>query len=267
MVRKSFRRSRRGGRRVRRAKVSVKPDSLFSYRGSAARNYRFHSYARNTMTNRFTGMVGSRLNYMGKCPLATKYTAKLKYVSTFSMSTGAAGIMGTQQTMSLNSLFDPDQTGVGHQPYGFDQLAALYNRYRVFACKVELIWTTIGATAEMCCAYIINPDVGGLAISGISTDRAVELPMISSTVLSPSGRDRVTKQTFYTPLHKVFGIKKATLVNDDKYQALVTADPLTQGFLNFAVGSYSGAAGETCSCQVVMTFYAQFFDRIVQAQS
>lgn len=30
-----------------------------------------------------------------------------------------------------NSLFDPDRTGIGHQPLGFDQLTPVYNRYRV----------------------------------------------------------------------------------------------------------------------------------------
>lgn len=38
----------------------------------------------------------------------------------------------------LNSVFDPDFTGVGGQPEGFDQLKALYGRYRVMACKAEV---------------------------------------------------------------------------------------------------------------------------------
>ena len=36
----------------------------------------------------------------------------------------------------MNSLFDPDQTGTGHQPYYFDQFAALYNRYTVLGSKL-----------------------------------------------------------------------------------------------------------------------------------
>jgi len=38
-----------------------------------------------------------------------------------------------------NGLYDPDATlGAGHQPYGFDQLMALYNRYVVLGAKITV---------------------------------------------------------------------------------------------------------------------------------
>ena len=43
-----------------------------------------------------------------------------------------------KQYMRMNSLFDPDQTGTGHQPYYFDQFAALYNRYTVFYWEASM---------------------------------------------------------------------------------------------------------------------------------
>ncbi len=39
----------------------------------------------------------------------------------------------------LNSLFDPDLSGVGSQPIMHDQMAALYGRYRVLYADVELV--------------------------------------------------------------------------------------------------------------------------------
>lgn len=40
--------------------------------------------------------------------------------------------------MSANSLFDPDTTGVGHQPMGFDQWSVLYNHYIVSGAKISV---------------------------------------------------------------------------------------------------------------------------------
>lgn len=47
----------------------------------------------------------------------------------------SAGNPGIWQ-FRMNSLFDPDLTGTGHQPQWFDQLAAVYARYRVNFAKI-----------------------------------------------------------------------------------------------------------------------------------
>lgn len=59
---------------------------------------------------------------------------KLYYHGTFDLSI-ITGIMH-KHSFQVNSLFDPDVTGGGHQPYGRDQWAVLYSRYLVNSCKV-----------------------------------------------------------------------------------------------------------------------------------
>lgn len=46
---------------------------------------------------------------------------------------------GSSYVFKLNSLHDPDATGVGHQPYGRDQWAAFYNKYYVYKTYCE-VW-------------------------------------------------------------------------------------------------------------------------------
>lgn len=43
---------------------------------------------------------------------------------------------------NLGSIFDPDYTGVGHQPAFHDQWATLYNRYRVIGVRYKVIFRT-----------------------------------------------------------------------------------------------------------------------------
>jgi hypothetical protein len=48
-----------------------------------------------------------------------------------------AGARADQQ-FRLNSIFDPDYTGVGHQPLAHDQWALFYNHYVVTGCHWEI---------------------------------------------------------------------------------------------------------------------------------
>ncbi len=48
---------------------------------------------------------------------------------------------GTFNQFRLNSIFDPDASNTGHQPYGHDTLAALYNKYKVLRMKYQVEFT------------------------------------------------------------------------------------------------------------------------------
>ena len=63
-----------------------------------------------------------------------EFITTIRYVDVYTLTSASNGI--AKQYMRMNSLFDPDQTGTGHQPYYFDQFAALYNRYTVLGSKL-----------------------------------------------------------------------------------------------------------------------------------
>lgn len=58
----------------------------------------------------------------------------LQYATTFTM-TVTAGLLD-RHVFRANSCYDPDLTGVGHQPYGFDQYMALYQFGYVVASRM-----------------------------------------------------------------------------------------------------------------------------------
>lgn len=61
---------------------------------------------------------------------------KLQYCDVLDL-TAVAGTPALYQ-YRLSSLFDPDLTSIGHQPMWFDQLAAVYTRYRVLGAKITV---------------------------------------------------------------------------------------------------------------------------------
>lgn len=54
-----------------------------------------------------------------------------------------------------NSLFDPDHTGVGVQPYGHDQWVPFFNRYKVFASKITIYVNNVAHNAGADSAFRI----------------------------------------------------------------------------------------------------------------
>lgn len=76
----------------------------------------------------------------------------LRYCTSISLvaSAGASAIY----VFSANSLFDPDVTGVGHQPMYRDQYAALYENYVVLGSKITVEFvnhnTGSGSVVSLC---------------------------------------------------------------------------------------------------------------------
>lgn len=70
--------------------------------------------------------------------LRTKQNCVLRYHETFSINPTVGGIPGSHVFRS-NSCYDPNFTGVGHQPRGFDQIMAMYQYCAVREAQIE-IW-------------------------------------------------------------------------------------------------------------------------------
>jgi len=66
----------------------------------------------------------------------------LRYAQTNTIDVANFGI--SAQVFRANSLYDPDYTGTGHQPNGFDQLIAAYNHYTVVGCRIRVSQLQIG---------------------------------------------------------------------------------------------------------------------------
>lgn len=76
------------------------------------------------------------INFINRNAGRDTIKVKLRYVDFYNLDP-AAGLTAVQ-SFRLNSCNDPDLTGVGHQPRGYDQYSALYNRYRVDKATIEV---------------------------------------------------------------------------------------------------------------------------------
>lgn len=77
-------------------------------------------------------------------PFPSMMRNKLRYIENITLATVASSDDASVNYFSCNGIHDPNITGTGHQPYGHDTLATLYNHYRVDKAVIRLTPSTVG---------------------------------------------------------------------------------------------------------------------------
>lgn len=184
-------------------------------------------------------------------PIAQRYITKLKYAEVVTVNLGTAAF-GTLR-MNLNSLYDPNQSGIGHQPYGFDQLATLYNRYRVIGCKYKINAISTGY-------YQLAALPGNDVISVSNVSEAREQPRCRYVLQAPNAPMRILSG--YVSIPSLFGRTKQQYMADDRYQSVYNNSPSELAILNIFAGTASEAGGtENIYLNVEMEYLVEFFDQ------
>lgn len=196
----------------------------------------------------------------------------LTYEQIGGISCGAAGLFGSDQLFRLNSLFDPDQSGVGHQPYFYDQLTGIYSRYKVLRCRVNL-WVqnptdkTNGAYVGVCVQS--SDDTNTPMVSKLPQTIA-ERPNSNLIYISGTGEQSNYSQ-FEVPLHHILGLTRREFLDDvEDTCAAVGANPSRVAILGLAMvdpGGAAGAGSQTVTYRVQLQFYVQMFGLLTQVQS
>jgi hypothetical protein len=155
------------------------------------------------------------------------FRTELVYAESFHFS---ATITSHQYvTMRGNSVYDPYHAVGGHQPLGFDQLAALYQRYNVHGARMELTVynnataeTTGFSHLERATAVVVYPSVLAAPISNTLTTLK-EQPYAQHTLTAPpltTGSVR-TMNIPYRTTAQVFGQP----ASDQDFKSVVTGNP------------------------------------------
>lgn len=180
----------------------------------------------------------------------------LKYSSNYTMTT-TAGLSGDQK-FRLNSLFDSDYSGGGHQPRGHDQWSFLYERYRVDACKVQVICGSSSAGG-----YISV--YGNKSVSTITDASECWESQNSSTKPVQVGATTVLNKYFSLPA--LAGDKKFEYEADDLNHALMTSDPQNQWIGHVVFAPSDIAISGVLNFTVILTYWATLSQPVALAQS
>lgn len=190
---------------------------------------------------------------MGVFGFSQSYRTKLRYVD-IAQITSTAGSTA-KVTFSPQSCFDPNVTATGHQPMYFDQLAAVYARYKVHGATIRVTFNPNTTTAGAVQAFGI---IGGSSttIAGDAPTNMEDNHGVSSTTNGPNGIGQKTLYLTYQPKRDL-GIS----VDDDTLVTATNTGPSTY-FWNVWFNEL-GIAGS--SSMIVFTeifFDVEFVDNI-----
>jgi hypothetical protein len=232
-------------------------NTYFNYK--KMKNRRFNKSYRSTNTSSYTNLESFTRTFLDPRKKVT-----LRYVQTlqFSIEAGDA----TSHIWRLNSIFDPDLTnGSGeHQPYGFDQLATFYARYRVMKTIVRAVFSPSSLTYGI----VVIPSNGNLAnaITNQATfQNACESPRAKHWFQGASGVSR--QITVAIALNDLNGTSLQEYMTSDRTQALNNTNPTE--VLELIIGLFNPDASNTIviNMDVEFRFLTEIWDPIIQAGS
>lgn len=202
-------------------------------------------------------------NTTGLSPVPSRYITKMKYAEAVTVS----GLGVRSYTWNLNSLFDPNRTGLGHQPYGFDQLcgapgSSLYNRYRVY--RVDYVLTCANDTYNIHYGALPSNSLSP-PINNVSEMR--ENPRAQYAVQNPGGTLKRIKGTISLPA--LTGRTKQQYMSDDSYQSVYNASPSEAMTLTCYAQGLNDDEGSAMShtFNILLVYHVELFDPHVLDQS
>ena len=157
-----------------------------------------------------------------------KHTARLKYVDFVTLNPSASGSAVPLIThFRANSLYDPDLTSSGHQPRGFDELAAIYDHYCVIGSKIKVSFENdkdhVQAAGQYC--FLMLQDTNNTPTSLIDILEESNKNKVAYKQRNSVSSRNVTLTKNFSP-YKMFGIpKKDSLVNNIGLNARTNNNP------------------------------------------
>lgn len=165
--------------------------------------------------------------------------------------TEAAATLGAYNTFALNSAFDPDFSGGGLQPLGFDQYAQFYGRYRVVKTRIELSFgsRTAGEPINVGMYTAAQSTLPAVATAWrIQPTPGCRYKMIEG----PTGGPSIALLKSSVKMAQVMGVTSSEFHNDMDFAALFSASPARVAYLHIWIQSVTGNVG---SCHWSLRMY------------
>lgn len=183
---------------------------------------RYNKYKKKKSS--FTKYSGSGLTK--SYPLGKKFTFKARYCEVGkSLDNGAIG-GGVSKIYRMSSLYDPNYSGLGHQPLGFDQMMLFYDHYTVIGARARINFSNTDGSNPQTVAlklsdeFTVNPDLQNTFENGDTR----------WTTLSPSDGGQASKTLTINYSAKKFFTKN--VLGDDLHQGNVSTNPAENCYLH-----------------------------------
>lgn len=253
-----------------------------SVRKSAA-SRRYYARRRSVYNARVRTARKRRFARIYRNPLAKdRQLACLHYNVTRTLNPTAEGLTGGTNVwqFSANSLYDPDTTGIGHQPMYFDNYSSVYWRYRVNYAKVTVtvLNHSVNTATSGTVADTLYPNYSyKLFILRDSTASTSEFPSNMNDIIEEAGsqvRWRFVGPSLTGKLPKLSHVVSPHQIanrsfKDDSLAGTYLASPEQPVYFYVGITSADGVTDPPIVyVNVHITYWCEFFDRkAIQGQN
>lgn len=172
--------------------------------------------------------------------------------------TATSGVPGGY-VFSCNGMFDPNITGTGHQPLGFDQMMLMYEQYTVISSKITVDILNSNTTALSRATVYLSPDATILS----DPNRAIENGLLKTVLLFPNVTFLSAKQiNLNCDIRRYFGRGRGVrdLLNDPELFGTAAANPVEQAYYVISAWDPFGTNTLTYFLNVTIEYTAVFWE-------
>lgn len=195
--------------------------------------------------------------------LASQQRATLRYSETNSVSVPASTDGVGIYVFSANGLFDPNDTGVGHQPRGFDQLMALYDHYTVLSARINVRFLNEGNPRAYTFISVRDGNTPVLSFNDLMEG--------STKVVSKKPLSRVTEenQSNYLTTGVTIGnfLGRANVMSDPDCKGSAAGNPAEQVFFHVGASDPTTSNSGSVSFTVEIIYNVVFHEPKTPGQS
>lgn len=200
-------------------------------------------------------------------PLPPKFTCKHRYVEDTTIQLDPTGVAPVIYSFRANSLYDPNYSGVGHQPLGFDQIMPFYNHYTVIGAKIKVQFFN-------CDTSLLVPQIAGIYMNGEQTPTLANWQTLAEqgnlTYGSMAMNNANTTLTSLA-LTKTFSARKyfgrRGILTEDDFRGTSTTNPAEQAYFHIFVCPSDNATNTGVVRALVEIEYISVYTELKQLSS
>jgi len=190
--------------------------------------------------------------------------SKHKMLPYYTNSTLAVPVTGlaVSYVLSANGLYDPDISGVGSQPGGFDQMMIFYEHYTVYSARAVVTFRNTSTTASPVVFLAARADTPNIS----DPTTIMEAGNTVSTQLMPTGQYGAIKELTLTIRVASF-LGFDDLLDSNVARGDISSNPSEGVFFHLGGYNNDSAAATTVNFQVRLEYDAVFTENRVLTPS
>ena len=153
-------------------------------------------------------------------PFGKQFYTTLRYNEAHTFSAGGAANFASSYKFNLNSLHDPNESGIGHQPLGYDELMTIYEKYTVVGAKITVCFLGDTTVPSVVGLRLVDGNTASIADKKKAIENGDSRWSYMSTANGGNNRIILRKNV---NIKKFFGL--ADIVGNENYTKTATAEP------------------------------------------